>query len=189
MEYEMEPLVKQMLLAIGENPEREGLVRTPHRVAKAWQFLTKGYYQTVEEIVNGALFEAHSRHMVIVKDIEIYSMCEHHLLPFIGRCHIGYIPKDKVIGVSKLARLADMFARRLQIQERLTQQIADALMDVLQPLGVGVVVEAQHLCMMMRGVEKQNSFMITSAVLGCFQDSLPTRTEFFKLLERPSLHS
>lgn len=189
MKYEMEPLVKQMLSALGEDPEREGLVRTPHRVAKAWQFLTKGYYQTVEEIVNGALFQAHSRHMVIVKDIEIYSMCEHHLLPFIGRCHIGYIPRDKVIGVSKLARLADMFARRLQIQERLTQQIADALMDVLKPLGVGVVVEAQHLCMMMRGVEKQNSFMITSAVLGCFHDSLPTRTEFFKLLERPSLHS
>ena len=127
--------------------------------------------------------------MVIVKDIEIYSMCEHHLLPFFGRCHIGYIPAGKVIGVSKLARIADMFARRLQIQERLTQQIADALMTHLKPIGVGVVVEAQHLCMMMRGVEKQNSFMITSAVLGAFRESLSTRTEFLKLLERPSLHA
>lgn len=183
---DMQPLVKQMLTAIGEDPEREGLVKTPERVAKAWQFLTRGYHQSVEEIVNGALFEAHTRHMVIVKDIEIYSMCEHHLLPFFGRCHIGYIPRDKVIGVSKLARIADMFARRLQIQERMTQQIADALMEQLKPLGVGVVIEAQHLCMMMRGVEKQNSLMITSAVLGCFHDSNATRTEFFKLLERPS---
>jgi GTP cyclohydrolase I len=189
MQSDIEPLIRQLLIALGEDPDREGLIRTPQRVANAWRFLTKGYSQTVEEIVNGALFEAHSRHMIIVKDIEIYSLCEHHLLPFIGRCHIGYIPRDKVIGVSKLARLADMYARRLQVQERLTQQIADALMQVLRPLGVGVVVEAQHLCMMMRGVEKQNSFMITSAVLGCFQDSLPTRTEFFKLLERPSLHS
>lgn len=189
MQHDMESIVRQLIEALGEDPTREGLVDTPRRVSKSLQFLTRGYFQTVEEIVNGALFEAHSRHMVIVKDIEIYSMCEHHLLPFIGRCHIGYIPRDKVIGVSKLARIADMYARRLQIQERLTQQIADAIMDVLKPLGVGVVVEAQHLCMMMRGVEKQNSFMITSAVLGCFQDSLATRTEFFKLLERPSLHS
>ncbi|MCS6770526.1 MAG: GTP cyclohydrolase I FolE [Kiritimatiellae bacterium] len=188
MQRDVESIVRELLAALGEDPTREGLAKTPERVAKAWQFLTRGYYQTVEEIVNGALFEAHSRHMVIIKDIEIYSLCEHHLLPFFGRCHIGYIPRDKVIGVSKLARLADMFARRLQIQERLTQQIANAIMDVLKPLGVGVVIEAQHLCMMMRGVEKQNSFMITSAVLGCFQDSLPTRTEFFNLLGRPSLH-
>ncbi len=186
---DMESLVKMMLEQLGEDPAREGLLKTPSRVAEAWDFLTRGYRQTAEEIVNGALFEAHSRHMVIVKDIEIYSMCEHHLLPFFGRCHIGYIPRDHVIGVSKLARLADMFARRLQIQERMTQQIADALMAILHPAGVGVVIEAQHLCMMMRGVEKQNSFMITSAVLGGFHDSLSTRTEFFKLLERPSLHA
>lgn len=184
----MEQLIKQMLEQIGENPAREGLQRTPQRVADAWKFLTRGYHQNVDEIINGAIFEAESHHMVIVKDIEIYSMCEHHMLPFFGRCHIGYIPSGKVIGVSKLARLADMFARRLQIQERLTQQIADAVMQTLKPLGVGVVVEAQHLCMMMRGVEKQNSFMITSAVLGAFRDSLNTRTEFLKLLERPSLH-
>lgn len=188
MHDEIEPLIRQLLEALGEDADREGLIKTPQRVAKAWRFLTRGYFQTVEEVVNGALFEAHSRHMIIVKDIEIYSLCEHHLLPFFGRCHIGYIPRDKVIGVSKLARVADMFARRLQIQERLTQQIADAIMDVVNPLGVGVVVEAQHLCMMMRGVEKQNSYMITSAVLGCFQDSLPTRTEFFKLIDRPPLH-
>jgi GTP cyclohydrolase I len=184
----MEHIVHDLLKAIGEDPEREGLKKTPHRVAEAWKFLTKGYHQNVEDVINGAVFEAESHHMVIVKDIEIYSMCEHHMLPFFGRCHIGYIPAGKVIGVSKLARLADMFARRLQIQERLTNQIAKALMDHLKPLGVGVVIEAQHLCMMMRGVEKQNSFMITSAVLGAFRDSLPTRTEFLKLLERPSLH-
>jgi GTP cyclohydrolase I len=184
----MEDLVKQMLEKIGEDPNREGLVKTPQRVAEAWEFLTRGYHQNADEIINGAIFEAESHHMVIVKDIEIYSMCEHHLLPFFGRCHIGYIPSGKVIGVSKLARLADMFARRLQIQERLTQQIADAVMESLKPLGVGVVIEAQHLCMMMRGVEKQNSFMITSAVHGAFRDSLPTRTEFLKLLERPSRH-
>lgn len=185
----MENLIKDLLAHLGENPEREGLLKTPHRVSEAWRFMTRGYQQDIHEIVNGAIFESESHHMVIVKDIEIYSMCEHHLLPFFGRCHIGYIPAGKVIGVSKLARIADMFSRRLQIQERLTQQIADAVMETLKPLGVGVVVEAQHLCMMMRGVEKQNSFMITSAVHGAFRDSLPTRTEFLKLLERPSRHS
>lgn len=185
----MEHIVHDLLKALGEDPDREGLQKTPYRVAEAWKFLTKGYHQKVEDVINGAVFEAESHHMVIVKDIEIYSMCEHHMLPFFGRCHIGYIPAGKVIGVSKLARLADMFARRLQIQERLTNQIADALMQHLKPLGVGVVIEAQHLCMMMRGVEKQNSFMITSAVLGAFRDSLSTRTEFLKLLERPSRHS
>lgn len=185
----MEDIVRQWIQAVGENPEREGLVKTPARVAEAWKFLTRGYDQRVEDVINGALFESESHHMIIVKDIEIYSLCEHHLLPFFGRCHIGYIPSGKVIGVSKLARIADMFARRLQIQERLTQQIADALMEHLKPVGVGVVVEAQHLCMMMRGVEKQNSFMITSAVHGAFRDSLSTRTEFLKLLERPSLHA
>ena len=185
----MENLINDMLVQLGENPQREGLLKTPNRVAEAWKFLTRGYHQDIHEIINGAIFESESHHMVIVKDIEIYSMCEHHMLPFFGRCHIGYIPAGKVIGVSKLARIADMFSRRLQIQERLTQQIADAVMETLKPLGVGVVVEAQHLCMMMRGVEKQNSVMITSAVHGAFRDSLPTRTEFLKLLERPSRHN
>lgn len=175
-------LVRNLLTAIGEDPSREGLRKTPKRVAEAWDFLTRGYQQEIRQVVNGAIFKSESHHMVIVKDIEIYSMCEHHLLPFYGRCHIGYIPKGKVIGVSKLARIADVFARRLQIQERLTNQIAQALMEHLSPAGVGVVIEARHLCMMMRGVEKQNSFMITSAVLGSFRD-LTTRTEFLKLLE------
>jgi GTP cyclohydrolase I len=182
----MNDIVTDWIKAVGEDPAREGLVKTPERVAEAWKFMTRGYNQSVEEVINGALFESDSHHMVIVKDIEIYSMCEHHLLPFFGRCHIGYIPKGKVIGVSKLARIADMFARRLQIQERLTNQIAEALMKHLQPDGVGVVIEAQHLCMMMRGVEKQNSLMITSAVHGTFRSCLPTRTEFLKLLERRS---
>ena len=184
----MEKLVRQWLKQIGEDPRREGLRKTPERVAKAWKFLMRGYEEDVNTVINGALFEADSHHMVIVKDIEIYSMCEHHMLPFFGRCHIGYIPKGKVLGVSKLARIADVFARRLQLQERLTQQIADALMTHLQPVGVGVVIEAQHLCMMMRGVEKQNSFMITSAVLGSFQKDLATRTEFLKLLEHANPH-
>lgn len=183
----MEELVKQWIKHIGEDPNREGLQKTPERVARAWEFLMRGYNQTIDEIVNEAVFESDANNMVIVKDIEIYSMCEHHMLPFIGRCHIGYIPNGKVLGVSKLARIAEMFARRLQIQERMTKQIADAVMDYLKPHGVGVVVEAQHLCMMMRGVEKQNSVMITSAVLGSFHDDLATRTEFLKLLERPSL--
>jgi GTP cyclohydrolase I len=179
----MEDLVRQWLEKIGENPDREGLRNTPARVAEAWKFFARGYGQNTDDVINGALFKAESKDMIIVKDIEIYSMCEHHLLPFFGRCHIGYIPGDKVIGVSKLARLADIYARRLQLQERLTKQIADVLMHHLQPEGVGVVVEAQHLCMMMRGVEKQNSLMITSAVLGSFRDHLSTRTEFLKLLE------
>jgi len=178
----MKKLVRDILKHIGEDPTREGLLKTPDRVEEAWKFLARGYGQNVKKIINGALFEAESQHMVIVKDIEIYSMCEHHLLPFYGRCHIGYIPDGKIIGVSKLARIADVFARRLQVQERLTQQIADALMQHLKPSGVGVVIEAKHLCMMMRGVEKQNSVMVTSAVMGSFHE-LPTRTEFLKLLE------
>ena len=181
----MQATIRKLLRQIGEDPRREGLEKTPARVAEAWKFLTRGYHQDVAEVINGALFQAESHHMVIVKDIEIYSMCEHHLLPFFGKCHIGYIPNGKVIGVSKLARIADMFARRLQLQERLTNEIAEALMTHLQPQGVGVVVEAQHLCMMMRGVEKQNSFMITSAMLGAFRQRMSTRTEFLKLLERP----
>lgn len=179
----MENLIRKMLRHLGENPRREGLRKTPERVTKAWEFMTRGYRMDIREVINDALFEADSHNMVIVKDIEIYSMCEHHLLPFFGKCHIGYIPNGRVIGVSKLARIADMFARRLQLQERLTNEIAEALMTQLNPQGVGVVVEAQHLCMMMRGVEKQNSFMITSAMLGTFRQHLTTRTEFLKLLE------
>lgn len=178
----MKELVTQWLKAIGEDPNREGLRRTPERVEDAWQFLTRGYKQDINEVINGAIFEVEANHMVIVKDIEIYSLCEHHMLPFFGRCHIGYIPKGKVFGVSKLARVADVFARRLQLQERLTNQIARVIMDTLKPEGVGVVVEARHLCMMMRGVEKQNSCMITSAMLGSFHDSIATRTEFLTLI-------
>lgn len=178
----MKKIIRELIEQIGEDPEREGLVKTPERAAEAWKFMTRGYRQQVKRVINNAVFESDAQHMVIVKDIEIYSLCEHHLLPFYGRCHIGYIPNGKVIGVSKLARVADMFARRLQLQERMTNQIAQALMDNLQPAGVGVVIEARHLCMMMRGVEKQNSFMITSAVMGSFLE-LPTRTEFLKLLE------
>ncbi len=178
----MKQVVRQMIEKIGEDPEREGLKGTPQRVAEAMAFMTRGYQQNVKDVIGDALFDADAQHMVIVKDIEIYSLCEHHLLPFYGRCHIGYIPNGKVIGVSKLARIADVFARRLQIQERLTNQIAEALMESLRPAGVGVVIEARHLCMMMRGVEKQNSVMITSAVYGSFHE-LPTRTEFLKLIE------
>ena len=177
----MEELARQWLVEIGENPQREGLHKTPQRVAAAWKYLTQGYQQDVDALVNSAMFEVEANHMIIVRDIEIFSLCEHHMLPFFGRCHIGYIPKGKVIGVSKLARLADIFARRLQIQERLTNQIARALMDHLKPEGVGVVIEAQHLCMMMRGVEKQDSCMVTSAMLGSFHDSNATRNEFLQL--------
>ena len=182
----MEELVKQWLKAIGEDPDRQGLRRTPERVAEAWRFLTRGYTQNIEEVISSAVFDVEANHMIIVKDIEIYSMCEHHMLPFFGRCHIGYIPKGKVYGVSKLARLADMFARRLQLQERLTNQIARVIMDSLNPEGVGVVIEARHLCMMMRGVEKQNSSMVTSAMLGSFHDSIATRNEFLTLIGHES---
>jgi len=179
----MENIIRELLVHIGENPEREGLKRTPHRVAEAWKFLTRGYEQSIESVVNEALFESDANHMIIVKDIEIYSLCEHHLLPFFGKCHIGYIPTGKVLGVSKLARIADMFSRRLQIQERLTNQIAETLMEVLNPDGVGVVVEARHLCMMMRGVEKQNSSMVTSAMHGSFRSQAKTREEFLRLIK------
>ena len=178
----MEEIIRQWLTVIGEDPTRQGLQKTPERVADAWKFLTNGYTQDVNEVINSAVFDVEANHMIIVKDIEIYSMCEHHLLPFFGRCHIGYIPKGKVYGVSKLARLADIFAHRLQLQERLTNQIARVIMDGLKPEGVGVVIEARHLCMMMRGVEKQNSSMITSAMLGSFHDAIATRTEFLTLV-------
>jgi len=180
----MEDLIRQILEQVGEDPEREGLVRTPHRVAKAYEFLCSGYETDLDKVVNNALFEAENNQMVICKDIEVYSLCEHHMLPFFGRCHIGYIPGKKVIGVSKLARITDMFARRLQIQERLTTQIAETLMDVLEPDGVGVVIEAKHLCMMMRGVGKQNSNMVSSAMLGTFRSKTATRTEFLRLIKQ-----
>ena len=174
---------RSLLEAIGENPQRQGLAKTPARAARALEFLTQGYRQSVEEIVNNAIFDSDASEIVLVKDIELYSMCEHHLLPFIGRTHVAYIPNGKVIGLSKIARVVDVFARRLQIQENLTTQIADALMTVLNPEGVAVVIEAKHLCMMMRGVEKQNSVMKTSCLLGCFKESATTRSEFLSLLK------
>jgi len=177
-------LTRRLLEEIGEDPEREGLQATPRRVARSWAFLTRGYGQDPVATIQGALFESDANHMVIVKDIEIFSLCEHHLLPFYGRCHVGYIPRGRVVGVSKIARVADIFARRLQIQERLTHQIARILMDHLHPEGVGVVIEAKHLCMMMRGVEKQNSCMVTSAMLGSFHNSAATRQEFLTLIGR-----
>ena len=173
-------------MKIGEDPTREGLVNTPNRMAEAYKFLTRGYNQNVDDVINDAYFTAEDNHMIIVKDIEIYSLCEHHMLPFIGKCHIGYIPKKKVLGVSKLARVVDMFSRRMQIQERLTEQIARTIMDKLDPVGVGVVIEAQHLCMMMRGVEKQNSKMITSAMHGTFRKDMATRSEFLQLISTTS---
>jgi len=175
-------LVREMLVALGEDPEREGLVRTPQRVAEALAFLTSGNRTDLDHLVNGAIFTQQTNSMVIVKNIEVYSLCEHHMLPFYGRCHIGYIPTGKVFGVSKLARLADMYARRLQLQERLTEQISTAVMETVGATGVGVMIEARHLCMMMRGVEKQNSVMVTSSVLGTFRESQATREEFLALI-------
>jgi GTP cyclohydrolase IA len=177
----MKDMVREWLIEIGEDPDREGLRNTPQRTADAWAYMMRGYKQDPADVINSAIFEVEANHMVIVRDIEIFSTCEHHLLPFFGVCHVGYIPRGKVLGVSKLARLADLFARRLQLQERLTNQIARTLMDSLQPEGVGVIIEAQHLCMMMRGVEKQNSRMVTSAMLGSFHDSVATRNEFLHL--------
>ncbi|MFA5203159.1 MAG: GTP cyclohydrolase I FolE [Lentisphaeria bacterium] len=179
-------LIRELLARLGENPDREGLRDTPARVDRSWRFLLSGYQQNPEEIVRKAIFNEDCNHMVIVRDIEIYSLCEHHLLPFFGRCHIGYIPRGRVFGVSKLARLADCFARRLQLQERLTQQIAGTIKTAIDAEGVGVVIEAQHLCMMMRGVEKQNSRMVTSAMLGSFHNSPATRDEFLQLIGHPS---
>ena len=175
-------LVKQILVELGEDPTREGLKKTPERVARAMTYLTRGTRQDVKRVVNNALFSSGTNHMVILKDIELYSLCEHHLLPFYGRCAIGYISKGKVLGVSKLARIVDMFARRLQIQERLTEEIAHAIMAETKAEGVGVVVRAKHLCMMMRGVEKQNSEMTTSAVLGTFRTDEKVRQEFLSLI-------
>jgi len=178
----MQKEIRKILEELGEDPSREGLLKTPARVEKSLAFLTRGYHQTLEEIVNGAIFEAESDDMVIVRDIEFFSMCEHHLLPFFGRCHVGYIPKGKIIGVSKIARIVEMFSRRLQIQERLTKEISHAIYEILGAEGVGVVMEAQHLCMKMRGVEKQNSIMTTSSMLGSFRRELATRNEFTRLI-------
>ena len=178
----MQDLVRNMLIAIGEDPDREGLLKTPERVEKSMKFLTRGYSQNIEEVVNGALFEAESDDMIIVRDIEFFSMCEHHMLPFFGKCHVGYIPNKKILGLSKVARIVDMFARRLQIQERMTKEIASALMEILDAQGVGVVIEAQHLCMQMRGVEKQDSFTTTSSMQGSFRSELATRNEFTRLI-------
>lgn len=175
-------LIYRQLELIGEDPERDGLKRTPLRVAKAWEFLTQGYHKNPKTVLNGALFETKSDEMVIVKDIDFYSLCEHHMLPFFGKCHIAYLPTDKVIGLSKLPRLVEVFARRLQVQERMTHEIAATIDTLIKPQGVGVIVEGQHLCMMMRGVEKQNSYAITSAMLGRFRDDARTRSEFLDLV-------
>ncbi len=182
MDDTLEGHYRSIISDIGEDPAREGLLDTPARAAKALQYLTRGYRQSVDEVVNDAIFESDNDQMILVKDIELYSLCEHHMLPFIGKCHVAYIPTGKVIGLSKIARIVDMFARRLQIQENLTKQIADTLMQAIQPAGVGVIIEAQHLCMMMRGVEKQNSRMTTSMMLGTFLDHDRTRSEFLRLV-------
>jgi GTP cyclohydrolase I len=177
-------LIRQLLAELGEDPDREGLVRTPARVEKALAFLTSGYSADIDAIVNDALFNVDYSEMVIVKDIDFYSLCEHHLLPFFGKCHVAYIPKNRVIGLSKIPRLVDVFARRLQIQERMTNQIAETILEKTDPLGVAVVCEGTHLCMSMRGVEKQNSFAMTSAMLGVFRDNERTRMEFLELIKR-----
>jgi GTP cyclohydrolase I len=176
-------LIKELLKEIGEDPDREGLLATPQRVAKSWAFLTSGYHKNMDEIINNAVFESEANNMIIARDIEVYSLCEHHMLPFFGRCHIGYVARKHVIGVSKLARITDFYSRRLQIQERLTSQIARAVKDAVNAIGVGVVMECRHLCMMMRGVEKQNSIMTTSSVLGELHSDASTRSEFLNLLK------
>ncbi len=179
----MEQEYRAILQAVGEDPEREGLLRTPHRAAKAMEFLTQGYRQNLQDLVNDALFASSNNEMVIVRDIELYSLCEHHLLPFIGRAHVAYLPAGKVLGLSKIPRIVDMFARRFQIQEKLTQQIGNCILEVTGALGVAVVVEAKHLCAMMRGVQKQNSSMTTSMMLGRFRDDPRTRQEFLTLIK------
>ena len=177
-----EDLMREMLIRLGENPDREGLVRTPERVHKAYEFLTKGYAEDPEAMLKKALFTVTYDEMVIVKDVEMFSLCEHHMLPFFGKVHVAYIPNGKVIGLSKIPRLIEIFSRRLQIQERLTTQIAETIQKTIEPQGVGVVIEARHLCMMMRGVEKQHSAAVTSSMLGCFRDEQETRTEFLSLI-------
>ncbi len=185
-ETKVEGLIRDLLRELGEDPGREGLEKTPARVASALRYLTSGYETDVDRMINGATFSQTESNMIIVRDIELYSLCEHHMLPFFGHCHIGYVPSGKVFGVSKLARMADLFARRLQIQERLTEQIAEGIMQKIEPLGVGVIIEAQHLCMMMRGVAKQGSLLTTSSMLGSFRASRATRSEFLSLIGKPS---
>ncbi len=183
----MQDLIRQLLAELGEDPSREGLTDTPKRVEKSLRFLTSGYAADIDETINDALFTVDYNEMVIVRDIDFYSLCEHHLLPFFGKCHIAYIPQGRVIGLSKIPRLVEIFARRLQLQERMTSQIADTIREKIRPLGVAVVIEGTHLCMSMRGVEKQNSFAVTSAMLGVFRDDARTRMEFLELIKRPEL--
>ena len=183
----MKDLIRRLLTDLGEDPDREGLRDTPKRVEKAYKFLTSGYGADIDQVVNNALFTVDYSEMVIVKDIDFYSLCEHHLLPFFGKCHVAYIPSNKVIGLSKVPRLVDVFARRLQVQERLTNQIADTIHEKIAPVGVAVVMEATHLCMSMRGVEKQNSVAVTSAMLGVFREDARTRSEFLELIKKPDL--
>ena len=180
----IEQLTVDLLNAIGEDPKREGLLRTPLRVAKAWDFFSKGYTQSLDEIVNNALFSEDNKDMVVVRDVEFYSLCEHHLIPFFGKAHVAYIPNGKVIGLSKIPRIIDMFSRRLQVQERLTRQISETIKDVLNPVGVAVIMEGQHMCMQMRGVQKQSSFTTTSSMLGKFRESDRTRSEFMSIIGR-----
>ncbi len=179
-------LVRELLRELGEDPDRDGLLKTPERVAKSWAFLTSGYHADPHTVINEAVFEAHTNNMILLRNIEVYSLCEHHMMPFYGRCHIGYISRDKVLGVSKLARIVDIYARRLQIQERLTALIAADIKKAINAEGVGVVMECRHFCMMMRGVEKQNSVMTTSSVLGSFHNDAATRSEFMSLLRTPA---
>jgi len=179
--------IKKILIEMGEDPKRQGLLRTPERVEKSYEFLTSGYKQDPVEIINSAIFNEEYDDMVIVKDIEMFSLCEHHMLPFFGRCHVAYIPDGRILGISKIPRLVDVFAKRLQVQERLTNQIAHTLYEVLKPKGVGVIIEAKHMCMVMRGVEKQNSFATTSSMLGVFRKSMRTREEFLRLVQKNSL--
>ena len=185
----MQKLVAELLAELGEDPLREGLRETPKRVEKSLRFLTSGYQADIDQVINNALFSVDYSEMVIVKDVDFYSLCEHHLLPFFGKCHIAYIPQKKVIGLSKIPRLVDVFARRLQVQERLTHQVAEVIEQKIAPLGVAVVMEGTHLCMSMRGIEKQNSLAITSAMLGAFRDNARTRSEFLELIRRPALNT
>ena len=184
----MKDLIRNLLIELGENPDREGLKETPHRVEQAWRFMTRGYDQNADELLNNALFDVQDDvqydEMVVVSNIDFFSMCEHHMLPFFGKVHVGYLPTKKVVGISKIARVVEMFSRRLQVQERLTAQIAKTIRANIQPLGIGVVIEAQHMCMMMRGVEKQNSSMTTSSMLGTFRSSAQTRAEFLQLISK-----